>query len=1470
MSKSVSAMAATEHFHHLLATIALATIIILSFSLMFGSKFGSIFADVAVNISQTTDTDFNNGNLSNVEVVGTGNGSSVRLEGAPGFLDTAYRTSVTVSSAAAATEETVLIELDTAALILAGQMQSDCRDIRFTLDDSSTSIDYWIESGCNSTATKFWVQIPTLAAGSTTIYAYYGNATLASESSMSNVLLDEPTVRIVEAPADGAWLEISFRPYQSPLIFGTSQSDEGEYGIVFEVRNVTNTSAEIRLCDSNGSNTDGCDTYPASNAGIIIVDPSMNSESGFEAGSFDIAGGITSSLQTVSFSESFSARPLVLTSIQTRNEDTPVESWPTSVTTTSLTAGICHTLSDDTCDSTHPTETLAWMAIDQSNNPFSYLSSAGSVTNVGNSEWTTIDYSGTGFVTNPVVLVGVQDNNGGQNPKIDEARNISTTDAEIRYCELDQGDDCDTHAGMEVGWYAAEVGNSLPSTTAGSVEVLLAPTGQWTSSTGAVNVIDLQWNGGWGNGAGSSVGFSANLQNVGVDANVTFQIRAADTLANLTSASYYTLGVATSSPYEVTNTDLGLLGIPTGSAGRYLQVKATLSTNDGITNPELDDFTIYYLADDTAPNVNASTIQMEKTQGGAAVSAGEWTNNVAPYFNWTVGNDTQSGLRGYCAYLGTDPFADPELSKGLLGTSPGSTEGTTCGFVVDSTNIDFSNTALRGSTWLTSSADSYYLHLKAVDNAGNVFSGASTSFDFKFDNTSPANPAYISLPGGFVADKDVTFIWPSVGPDAANDDHSGLLGLQYRISQTGVWYGDSHTGSESTDDLLVDDGNYTMDVTYDYPNINEGSNFIYVRAWDQAGNVSTSYVSGVLKLNTISPSPPRNLGVTPNDNSVNAYAFSWQSPSSFTGQEENLEYCYTVNTLPSAATCTYTEPGVTSLTANAYASQPGTNTFYVVARDEAGNISYDAYEFVQFSYSGTAPGIPTNLDVADISIKSTQSWRLALTWGVPSNQGAGVESYKVYRSAAGTTCAANFGSFTEVATVGSTYFSDVDLLQQTYSYCVTACDSANNCSAPSGTTSGYPDGKFTEPAPLIGGPSISSLTTRTARISWQTSRNSDTKVAYGLKSGEYFDEEPSISDQLTDHNLTLTALQPGTTYYYRAKWTDEDGNTGVSPEKLFTTLPSPSVKNVDVVKVGLDEALVKFTVSGAQRVRIYFGKTTSFGGLLPISTSTGESTYTAILEGLDDGTKYFFKINPVDTTGYEYEGTVLNFSTLPKPRVTNIQIEEVVGVAQPTVNITWQSNTEVSSILSYYPEGQPDAQREKIDIELVKGERTMPLSGLLPDTRYNLIVRGIDKIGNEAVSDVLTFTTATDTRPPQILNLQIEGDIANNVDDRNRSAQLIVSWQTDEPATSQVAFGIGTAGPYSQRTQEDLSLKTDHLVVISNLNVSEVYHLQAIANDSAENEGSSVDTVSITPKASDSAFEIVISNLGQIFGFLIN
>jgi hypothetical protein len=88
-----------------------------------------------------------------------------------------YRTPLSFTHNAVVTNTKVKFDIDTATLISAGKMQSDCGDSRFT-NVNGDVLSYYIDGsgdGCNNAGTDYYVLIPTINNGSTFIYHYYGN-----------------------------------------------------------------------------------------------------------------------------------------------------------------------------------------------------------------------------------------------------------------------------------------------------------------------------------------------------------------------------------------------------------------------------------------------------------------------------------------------------------------------------------------------------------------------------------------------------------------------------------------------------------------------------------------------------------------------------------------------------------------------------------------------------------------------------------------------------------------------------------------------------------------------------------------------------------------------------------------------------------------------------------------------------------------------------------------------------------------------------------------------------------------------------------------------------------------------------------------------------------------------------------------------------------------------------------------------
>lgn len=122
-------------------------------------------------------------------------GSSNQASATPflGLSGWSYKRTITINNTSNATTLTnyqISFTMDTQSLISTGKMLSDGGDIRIFDSDNTTSLNYWIESGINTTVTTIWVKAPSITANSTkTIYLYYGNASATSQSNGDSTFL---------------------------------------------------------------------------------------------------------------------------------------------------------------------------------------------------------------------------------------------------------------------------------------------------------------------------------------------------------------------------------------------------------------------------------------------------------------------------------------------------------------------------------------------------------------------------------------------------------------------------------------------------------------------------------------------------------------------------------------------------------------------------------------------------------------------------------------------------------------------------------------------------------------------------------------------------------------------------------------------------------------------------------------------------------------------------------------------------------------------------------------------------------------------------------------------------------------------------------------------------------------------------------------------------------------------------------
>jgi hypothetical protein len=104
-----------------------------------------------------------------------------RFQPAAGGVSFAMPISISNPHAAPLYDYQVPVTFNSAALVSAGKMRSDCGDMRFY--DAYGALAHWLEMGCNTTVTRAWVRVQVIPPGNSTITLAYGDSALSSTSS---------------------------------------------------------------------------------------------------------------------------------------------------------------------------------------------------------------------------------------------------------------------------------------------------------------------------------------------------------------------------------------------------------------------------------------------------------------------------------------------------------------------------------------------------------------------------------------------------------------------------------------------------------------------------------------------------------------------------------------------------------------------------------------------------------------------------------------------------------------------------------------------------------------------------------------------------------------------------------------------------------------------------------------------------------------------------------------------------------------------------------------------------------------------------------------------------------------------------------------------------------------------------------------------------------------------------------------
>ncbi|PIP34386.1 hypothetical protein COX21_03195, partial [Candidatus Falkowbacteria bacterium CG23_combo_of_CG06-09_8_20_14_all_41_10] len=101
--------------------------------------------------------------------------------------------------------------------------------------------------------------------------------------------------------------------------------------------------------------------------------------------------------------------------------------------------------------------------------------------------------------------------------------------------------------------------------------------------------------------------------------------------------------------------------------------------------------------------------------------------------------------------------------------------------------------------------------------------------------------------------------------------------------------------------------------------------------------------------------------------------------------------------------------------------------------------------------------------------------------------------------------------------------------------------------------------------------------------------------------------------------------------------------------------------------------------------------------------------------------------------------------------------------------------------------------------------------------------------------------------------------------------QTIISWLTNEPSTTRLYYQPGIASgdkEMAEITKLDTNYTKKHVVVITKFEPGKVYSFKAESIDSGGNISVTKVYTILTPRQSESVFQVIMKNMEDVFGWV--
>lgn len=216
-------------------------------------------------------------------------------------------------------------------------------------------------------------------------------------------------------------------------------------------------------------------------------------------------------------------------------------------------------------------------------------------------------------------------------------------------------------------------------------------------------------------------------------------------------------------------------------------------------------------------------------------------------------------------------------------------------------------------------------------------------------------------------------------------------------------------------------------------------------------------------------------------------------------------------------------------------------------------------------------------------------------------------------------------------------------------------DVNDNLTNPSAADSFWTTDIVDQTPPNISNIEMTYVSDTTTIIEWETDEPSNSMIQYDLSSREWGDYSHSVNDQemATSHSMTITNLQPHTTYYYRVGSADAKGNgpsynpnqLNPSEEQTFMSAEGPDEDAPQISQINIFEnvsersATIEWTTDEPGNSLLKYDITSQEWENYAYNVNVPEmkQNHSVTVFNLEPDVPYYIRISSVDASGNNHD-----------------------------------------------------------------------------------------------------------------------------------------------------------------------------------------------------------------------------------------